>query len=130
MIGTGRVFGVDHIENLINQAMENVSKSHQELVENPDLVFQMFHRDGRMGLPEYAPFNVIHIGAATAEIPKVLIDQLAPGGILMAPVGPISSFQKITIAEKDINGHLHYSSLLNVNYAPLTDRERQCPTMQ
>lgn len=127
MIGKGRVYGVDHIEEIINQAMENITKSQPEVVNNPELLLQMVHRDGRNGLPEFAPYNVIHIGGATNNISRTLLDQLAVGGILMAPVGPMSSFQKITLVEKDKDGNLHYTTGMNVNYAPLADREQQCP---
>ena len=129
LIGTGKVFGVDHIEELINQAMENICRSHPEMVGNSEIQLQMICRDGRLGLAEFGPFNVIHIGASTMEIPRPLIEQLAPGGVILAPVGPIQGFQKITLCQKDMNGSMHYSNLLNVNYAPLTDRERQCPTI-
>lgn len=44
------------------------------------------HGDGRLGWPEQAPFDRIILTAAVQEIPKALIDQLKPGGILIAPV--------------------------------------------
>lgn len=128
MIGTGCVYGLDHIEELINQAIENINNSNPELVNGNGISIRMIHGDGRYGLPDFAPFDVIHIGASTPEIPRNLLEQLSIGGILMAPVGPISSGQRITIVEKDTNGNLHYSSHLSVCYAPLTDREKQCPT--
>ena len=43
--------------------------------------------DGTLGYPENAPYNGIIITAATPEIPRPLIGQLADGGILVAPVG-------------------------------------------
>lgn len=43
--------------------------------------------DGTLGYPENAPYNGILITAATPEVPKPLIGQLAEGGILVAPVG-------------------------------------------
>jgi len=128
MIGRGKVYGIDHIEELINQAIDNIRKSNLYLLQKNDLEMRMVHRDGRIGLPEYAPFDVIHIGAATPEIPQPLLEQLAPGGVLMAPVGPISGFQHITIVKKDENGNLQTHSSQTVNYAPLTDRDRQCPS--
>lgn len=43
--------------------------------------------DGTLGLPESAPFNRILITAGTPKIPDPLIEQLAEGGIILAPVG-------------------------------------------
>ncbi|MFA5266761.1 MAG: protein-L-isoaspartate(D-aspartate) O-methyltransferase [Methanoregula sp.] len=43
--------------------------------------------DGTLGYPDNAPYNGIIITAATPEIPKPLIGQLADGGYLVAPVG-------------------------------------------
>jgi len=43
--------------------------------------------DGLKGWPEAAPFDRILLSAAVAQVPQVLIEQLRPGGILIAPVG-------------------------------------------
>ena len=127
MIGRGKVYGVDHIEELINQAVDNIRKNNLHLIQKPDLELRMICRDGRLGLEDYGPFDVIHIGAATPEIPAPLVEQLKVGGILMAPVGHIQHSQQITIVKKNDNGTLEYNRLMSVSYAPLTDRARQCP---
>ena len=49
--------------------------------------FRLFFGDGYIGLPAYAPFDRILITAAAPFIPQPLIDQLNPGGILVAPIG-------------------------------------------
>lgn len=48
------------------------------------------HGDGYKGWPEQAPFDRIILSAAAPVIPPTLIEQLKPGGALIAPVGTIS----------------------------------------
>jgi protein-L-isoaspartate(D-aspartate) O-methyltransferase len=48
---------------------------------------RMKHSDGGWGWEDYAPYDGIIVTAAPAEVPKALLDQLAPGGVLVIPVG-------------------------------------------
>ena len=57
----GIVYGIDHIKGLINIAIDNVKKSNAELLSEGKIKFLL--RDGRKGLPEYAPYDCIHVGA-------------------------------------------------------------------
>ena len=63
MMGSGTVYGIDHIEPLVEQAKANVHKIEPDLVPQGKIVF--LTKDGRKGLPEYAPYDCIHVGAGT-----------------------------------------------------------------
>ncbi len=59
--------------------------------------------DGTLGLPEESPFDRILITAGSPKIPEPLIEQLANGGIIIAPVG-IRFSQQLLIIRKSIEG--------------------------
>lgn len=63
-----------------------------------------FYGDGYKGLPTYGPFDKILITAAAPEIPDELVKQLAPGGIMVLPLGRGS--QTMTSIEKLPDGNL------------------------
>ena len=68
---------------------------HKGLLEDAKLRFRRYGLtnitaklgDGSLGWPEQAPFERIIVTAAAEDIPPVLLDQLAPGGIMVVPVG-------------------------------------------
>jgi protein-L-isoaspartate(D-aspartate) O-methyltransferase len=59
--------------------------------------------DGTLGLPEEAPFDRILITAGAPAIPPALMEQLALGGILVAPIGD-HWMQELTIVAKEEGG--------------------------
>ena len=60
-----------------------------------------FYEDGYQGLPRFAPFDRILLTAAIQAIPKTLIDQLGPEGILVAPVGGANGQRMHRIKKED-----------------------------
>ncbi len=70
--------------------------------------------DGYQGWPEKAPFERIILTAAPKEIPQVLLDQLAPGGRLVAPVG--------TGFDQSLRVALHSRSVGSVVFVPMTPK--------
>jgi protein-L-isoaspartate(D-aspartate) O-methyltransferase len=125
MIGRGKVFGVDHIEELVDQSYTNINNSDPELLDALGNLISIFCKDGRDGLPEYAPFNVIHFGASVNEVSQSIINQLAPGGVIIAPVGPAGKTQVISMIVKDDKGKLSTKTYLNVCYGSLMDKNQQ-----
>ncbi len=82
--------------------------------------------DGYRGLPEQAPFAGIIITAAAKDVPQPLLDQLAPGGRLVMPVGRDGDVQWLTVFEKLPDGVLTRQVVLPVRFVPMTGKiERQ-----
>lgn len=73
--------------------------------------------DGRIGWAEHAPFDAIIVTAATAALDALLLDQLAVGGVLVAPVGG-SSGQQLLRMRRSEEG-MQQESLGAVVFVPL-----------
>jgi protein-L-isoaspartate(D-aspartate) O-methyltransferase len=74
--------------------------------------------DGYAGWPDKAPFDRIILTAAPPEVPQALIDQLADGGILVAPVGESSAIQWLVRIQKR-DGKLTRERLDAVRFVPM-----------
>ncbi|MFN7998355.1 MAG: protein-L-isoaspartate(D-aspartate) O-methyltransferase [Bryobacteraceae bacterium] len=74
--------------------------------------------DGYQGWPDRAPFHGIMVTAAAEVIPEPLIDQLARGGRLVAPVGP-SGNQNLVLLEKTKDGSVKQRIVAPVRFVPL-----------
>ncbi|XP_052175949.1 protein-L-isoaspartate O-methyltransferase-like isoform X2 [Diospyros lotus] len=79
--------------------------------------------DGRLGRPASAPYDAIHVGAASPEIPPALLEQLNPGGRMVIPVGEM--FQNLKVIDKNADGSISAWTETSVSYVPLTSRESQ-----
>ncbi len=75
--------------------------------------------DGYLGWPEASPFDRIILTAAPPEIPPILIDQLKPGGRLLAPVGSSPVSQQIIMVEKTKDGKILQRAVLPVRFVPM-----------
>jgi protein-L-isoaspartate(D-aspartate) O-methyltransferase len=75
--------------------------------------------DGARGWPAAAPFDAILVAAAPAEVPKALLEQLAPGGRLVIPVGADPMNQELQLWTSSA-GALDRRVLTQVRFVPLT----------
>lgn len=75
--------------------------------------------DGWKGWPEQAPFDRIIVTAAADEMPQDLVDQLAPGGIIVIPLGPEFDVQELWRYTKDEQGTLHGEHMFPVRFVPM-----------
>lgn len=75
--------------------------------------------DGALGWPEAAPFDRIIVTAAAPDEPRALLEQLAPGGRMILPVGPPQGDQMLRIVEKRSDGSTESIDFLPVRFVPL-----------
>lgn len=77
------------------------------------------HGDGYYGWEEHAPFDAIVVTAAASHIPPPLIEQLAPGGRMVIPVGSPLRVQTLMLVEKREDGSVVKRNLMPVRFVPL-----------
>ena len=118
---TGIVVGIEHIKELYEFGEKNIQKHHKNLLDSKKII--LVNEDGRKGYKAYAPYKVIHVGAAAEEVPKELIDQLDKNGRMFIPVGTYD--QWIKVIDKDSNGNISEKKVMGVRYVPLTSKEKQ-----
>lgn len=82
----------------------------------------MIDGDGSLGLPQHSPFDVIIVAAAAPRVPPALVEQLAPGGRLVVPVGD-SQQQVLQLARKRSDGTVAVSSLEGCRFVPLIGQQ-------
>lgn len=81
------------------------------------------HGDGYQGWKEHAPFDAIVVAAAADHVPQPLVDQLAPGGRLVIPVG--NYFQYLLLVEKKPDGSVVQRKVAPVAFVPMTGEAEQ-----
>lgn len=75
-----QVFTVERQEMLFHKTQDLLARLKFKTI-------RCFFRDGMLGLPEHAPFNKIVVTAGAIDVPESLLEQLAPMGVLVIPVG-------------------------------------------
>ncbi|WP_183167472.1 protein-L-isoaspartate(D-aspartate) O-methyltransferase [Azomonas macrocytogenes] len=105
-----RVFSVERI-----QALQEKAKDRLVELNIRNVVFRW--GDGWEGWPALAPYNGIIVTAAATNVPQALLDQLAPGGRLVIPVGAGEVQQLLLIVREDSGFTRHI--LDAVRFVPL-----------
>jgi len=107
-----RVFTIERIDPLLKEAKESF---REEKINN---IFTRFD-DGQRGWKEYAPFERILFSATAKKIPQTLFEQLAEGGILLAPIEE-EDIQVITKFSKK-SGKISSESIEPCLFVPILD---------
>jgi protein-L-isoaspartate(D-aspartate) O-methyltransferase len=105
-----RVFTVERIKGLQSRARQKM-----KLLGLRNVQFR--HSDGGMGWPEQAPFDGIIVTAAPRRVPSELVEQLAPDGRMVIPVGDADS-QTLRLITLD-DGEMQSEELEQVRFVPL-----------
>ncbi len=133
-VSSGRVFGIDVHQHLVDLSRQNIGREDGDLLD--DGIVRVSLRDGWLGMPEEAPFDAIHVGAAADSMPHQLVQQLKLGGVMIIPIGRQDEAQtlyKIQRIKEGSNGDgdqhpndgtfhpqdFHVTTLLGVRYVPL-----------
>lgn len=111
-----KVYSIEIVESLGKDAKKRLADLGYKNVE-------VRIGDGYRGWPEHAPFDLIILAAAPEHIPKPLIEQLAPGGRLVLPVGARFS-QNLIVVEKQKDGTVRELNIAPVAFVPMTGEAR------
>jgi len=111
-----KVIGIERQQELVDVARERLRRLGFDKVE-------IVEGDGTKGWPQEAPYDAILAAASGSHVPDSLIDQLAPGGRLVMPVGEPAWVQKLIRVTKQEDGSLERSDLGAVRFVPLIGEE-------
>jgi len=105
------VFTVERIGELLRVARKRFRALHLTGIRSK-------HDDGHVGWPEHAPFDGIIVTAGSPALAPALLEQLAPGGRLIAPVG-VGNQQTLIQLHRRRDGTFARQSLAPAVFVPL-----------
>jgi len=106
-----RLFTIERHRELLREA-----EARLDALRLRNIVYRF--GDGTKGWPEQAPYDRVIVTAAAADVPAALVDGLAPGGVLVAPVGADRRDQQLVRIRRNDDG-LATEDLGPVRFVPL-----------
>jgi len=79
VVGDGNVYSVEYVPELAERARERFDRLGYDI--------HVRVGDGRQGWPEHAPYDAAYLTCAPASVPGAVVEQVLPGGVVVAPVG-------------------------------------------
>lgn len=113
----GKVYTIELVPELAQSAAALLKKLGHENV-------YVRQGDGYKGWPEEAPFDRILVTAAPPKIPEALVEQLKPGGRMVAPVGRTVFSQELVVVDKDQRGRISQRPVFPVRFVPMVPGEK------
>lgn len=109
----GHVWSVEIVKELAELAKRNIERTGYS-----DRV-TMIHGDASEGLPEHALYDIIIVTSAAPDVPKPMVDQLAPEGVLLIPVGGPHLYQELLRVRRSKDGRIEEEDLGGVAFVPM-----------
>ncbi len=106
----GHVYSIERL-----RALHELARNNLRTLRLPNV--HLILGDGFLGLPAQAPFDAIVAAAAGAELPPAWLEQLAPGGAIVAPVG--EDVQRLMVVRRDAQGRVQRKFEEEVRFVPL-----------
>ncbi len=122
-IGTGTGYQTAILAEICKEVVtiERIETLHQTAKERLGMMgydnVKCILGDGYKGYLAEAPYDVILVSASPEEIPELLVQQLAPGGRMVVPVGTDSQF--LVLVTKDIDGSVSVENYLEVRFVSM-----------
>jgi protein-L-isoaspartate(D-aspartate) O-methyltransferase len=107
-----RVIAIERQHDLVVAARERLAGLGYDNVE-------IVEGDGTTGWPGGAPYDAILAAASGSHVPQPLLDQLAPGGRIVMPIGGSGSVQQLVKVTKRADGSVSHENLGGVRFVPL-----------
>jgi protein-L-isoaspartate(D-aspartate) O-methyltransferase len=110
LVGAENVYSVEYHDRLASEARETLAAAGYGAVS-------VRTGDGKQGWPEHAPYDRAYLTCAAPSLPEAVVEQVRPGGIVLAPVGDRQ--QVLVRARRRADGSLDRSEHGRVRFVPL-----------
>lgn len=127
-IGTGSGYAAAILSRIVREVF--TVERHRRLVKEADERFRrlgynnirIFHGDGTLGLPDYAPYHAVVVTAGAPDVPEPLKEQLTVGGRLLVPTGITPNSQQLTRVRRLSEYEYSQKDITPVRFVPLVGK--------